>query len=324
MLSVGRPGGPGQWPEGRDSGACALRTRRCCDTVGRQMSRSGSFSACRRAGAPGGCSLHEPVQLRRIKGFVALGVLRHAIAHCLAPLGGQLTDRTPQQRDLVFMAGGAVDQATHGQRHRVVTLGHAIGREAHLGRRGLTGQLAGSLDDAGRVANGGRPGRHRLGDDRAGADAGPCPDREAAQHAGIGADDHARAQGRMALGALGQRGATQSHALVDGAALTDFGHLADDDAHAVVDEDPAADARPRVDLDAGQKAAPVRQPTRQPLVAMVPQPVRAAVEHQRMQAGVARQHLPGGTGCRVAFEDQGDVFAQALEHGVSREIGAPV
>jgi hypothetical protein len=35
----------------------------------------------------------------------------------------------------------------------------------------------------------------------------------------------------MALGALGERGAAERHALVDGAVVADLGGLADDDAH---------------------------------------------------------------------------------------------
>jgi hypothetical protein len=39
-------------------------------------------------------------------------------------------------------------------------------------------------------------------------------------------------------------------ALVDGAVVADFGRLADDDAHAVVDEDAPANLHSRMNLDA--------------------------------------------------------------------------
>ncbi len=43
--------------------------------------------------------------------------------------------------------------------------------------------------------------------------------------------------------------------------------------------------------------------------------VRPAMHHHRMQARITGQHLPGRAGGGVAFEDAGDVFAKALEHG---------
>lgn len=54
---------------------------------------------------------HQLVQLLGLETFLALRVGRHAVA--LACLG-ELLDRLPQQRDLVFLARGAVDQAAHG------------------------------------------------------------------------------------------------------------------------------------------------------------------------------------------------------------------
>ena len=61
-------------------------------------------------------------------------------------------------------------------------------------------------------------------------------------------------QGRVALLAVGA-GAAEGHALGEAAVVADHRGLADDDAHAVVDEQPLADAGAGVDLDAGEEAA---------------------------------------------------------------------
>ena len=47
----------------------------------------------------------------------------------------------------------------------------------------------------------------------------------------------------------------ERHALIDRAAVADFGGLADHDAHAVIDEDAFADLRARMDLDPVKKRA---------------------------------------------------------------------
>ena len=46
--------------------------------------------------------------------------------------------------------------------------------------------------------------------------------------------------------------------MVEGAIISDFGGFADNHAHAVVDEETAADYRPGMDLDAGEKTAAMR------------------------------------------------------------------
>ena len=52
-------------------------------------------------------------------------------------------------------------------------------------------------------------------------------------------------------------GAAQSHAVVDQAVVADLGSLADDDAHAVVHHQAAADLRAGMDLDPRPEAAPL-------------------------------------------------------------------
>jgi hypothetical protein len=147
------------------------------------------------------------------------------------------------------------------------------------------------------------------------ADRRVVADLEAAQHLGAGAHHHVAAQRRMALGALGQRGAAQRHALVDGAALADDGGLADHHAHAVIDEHPLGDGRARMDLDAGQPARELRHEAAQPAQVAHPEPVCEPVQDQRMQARIQGQDLPCAARRGVAVEDALDVGAEALEHG---------
>jgi hypothetical protein len=39
------------------------------------------------------------------------------------------------------------------------------------------------------------------------------------------------------------------------------------------------------------------------------------MQSQRMEARIAGQHLPGGTGGRIAIENAGNIFTQTGEHG---------
>jgi len=96
--------------------------------------------------------------------------------------------------------------------------------------------------------------------------------------------------------------------------VADHGRLADDDAHAVVDEDALADDGAGVDLDAGEPAADVRDEAPQPLEAMVPAPVRRALQPDRMQTRITGDDLPGAACRRVAVEDALDIGAQAVKH----------
>ena len=118
----------------------------------------------------------------------------------------------------------------------------------------------------------------------------------------------------MALGALVQRGTAQRHALVDGAAVADLGGLAHHHAHGVVEEHALANLGAGVDLDAGEPAREVRDEAPQPLQAVVPAPVRGAVQPDRMQARITGDHLPRAARGRIAVEDALDIGAQAGEH----------
>ena len=244
------------------------------------------------------------------------GILGHTVlARQFARTRRQLLDGLPQHGDLVLLAGGVVDQALHGLRHRVVALRDAVGREAHPGRGLFTRGVDLGLDDACRIAHRGGARRHRLHDHGARADTRPVAHHKTAQHLRVGTDDHALAQRGMAFGALGQRGAAQRHALVDGAVVADLGGFAHHHTHAMVDEDPAADGGAGMDLDAREKTRHLGGEAPQPVQVHAPEGMGPAVHDDGMETRITGHHLPGGPRGGVTLEDAGDVFSGAFEHG---------
>src|SRR4029450_5217131 len=106
-------------------------------------------------------------------------------------------------------------------------------------------------------------------DDRARADPAAVADLEGADDLGAGADNDVVAQGRMAFLALQARPA-EGHALQQRDVLTDLGGLADDDPHAVIDEEAGAELRGWMDLDARDEPRDVRQEARRDRPAPAP------------------------------------------------------
>ena len=92
--------------------------------------------------------------------------------------------------------------------------------------------------------------------------------------------------------------AAQGDTVVDGAVITDFGGLAKNHAHAVVDEQAAADLGAGMDLDAGMVAAALADPSGQEKVLVFKQPVCDAMVYQDMKSRVQqydfRQAAGGG------------------------------
>ena len=95
-------------------------------------------------------------------------------------------------------------------------------------------------DDPPRHADDRRVGRHVGDDDRAGPDPRALADVDGADQLGVRADDDAIVEGRVAL-LVEPAGAAEGDALVEHDVVADLGRLADDDAHAVIDEQPFAD-----------------------------------------------------------------------------------
>src|SRR6185437_6530193 len=145
-----------------------------------------------------------------------------------------------------------------------------------------------------------------------GADAGAVADGDRSQYLGAGADDHAVAEGRVAL-ALLERGAAQGHALIKGHLVADLGRLADHHPHAMVDEEAAADGGAGMDLDAGQDPAEMRQETAGQEPIATPEPVSQAIKDEGVQAGIAKHDLGTRTGRGVPCQNAVNVVAELLE-----------
>src|SRR4029079_7192180 len=93
--------------------------------------------------------------------------------------------------------------------------------------------------------------------------------------------------------------------------------LADYDAHAVVDEDPAPHLGGGVNLDAGQEARQGRDEPGRRRPAAAPEPVGHAVKGQRMHARVRDEHLEARAGGRIPLPHGGGVAAYRVEHQAS-------
>lgn len=130
-------------------------------------------------------------------------------------------------------------------------------------------------------------GRDIVDHDRAAADLGVGADGDAAEHRRTHAHGHPVLDGGMTLTCL-LTGAAERDALIEHDVIADDGGLADDDTAAVVYEEAAAYLGGRMDLDAGGETRELREPTRETLHVMLPQPVLPAMVPYRMQAGIGQ------------------------------------
>src|SRR5207244_5818553 len=133
----------------------------------------------------------------------------------------------------------------------------------------------------------GRGGAYRHG---APTDAPVGADADGAGDLGPRADHHVVAEGRVALLTLEAR-PRQAHALVERHVFPDLGRLADDDAHAMVDEEPRTEPSRRVDLDARQEPREVGEDAGRGYPAGAPEAVGDAMEREGVDARVAEQRL---------------------------------
>ena len=102
--------------------------------------------------------------------------------------------------------------------------------------------------------------------------------------------------------------------MIDKAVIADLGGFADDYAHAVVDDEAAADLRAGVDLDAGSVAADLRDHTCKEHEIMLIAPVRAAMIEHGLHAGIQQQDLKRTFCRRVARKICIYGFKQFIEH----------
>ena len=154
----------------------------------------------------------------------------------------------------MFLTRSRVDQAAQRLANRIFLQRDTVGTEFGLGLRYICALARLAGDDAGRNAHRRGARGHGFDDNGVAADLRAVTHQKAAQHLGTSAHHHIFAQRGVTFGALVQRSATQRHAMVDGAAVADFGCFANDHSHPVVKEHPFADHGARMDLDPREPA----------------------------------------------------------------------
>src|SRR5882672_8565870 len=201
--------------------------------------------------------------------------------------------------------GAVPDQLVHGLRHRVVEILHyRVSGEAPVRRRLR-------LDNARGYADRGRARRHFLHHYRIGANARALADQDRAENFRPGPHHHAFAEGGMAF-ALVPRRAAERDAVIERAVIADLRRLADDYAHAMVDEKTPPDRSAGMNLDAGQPARQMGNEPRQPSQPHAPQEMGQAVRQRGVKPGVASNYFPSVPGSRVTVEHDRDFFLQAV------------
>ena len=169
--------------------------------------------------------------------------------------------------------------------------------------------------DLGWDPRGNRHRRHILGDHGIGTHRDAMAKGHIAQHLGAGADRDAVAQRGMAFDPV-QGTTTEGGPVIHHHVITHLSGLADDDAHAVVDEEALADLGSGVDLHAGRRPGGLRQqPGRQPGTGG-PQAVREPVHPNRVQARRGQRHLDAAAR-RWVTRDRGVEVATDLARGAS-------
>jgi hypothetical protein len=260
---------------------------------------------------------HQVAQLLRIKALaISAGVVRwHAVGGRLAC--GKFFDDLPQLGNLLVLAAGAADQAAQHLADRVIVLRDAVGAEFFV-LRGHVGTLARFRGQyACRYANSRGTRGHGFDDHGIAANFGTIAHHKAAEHFGACAHHHVFAQRGVALSAFVERGAAEGNALVNCATIADLCGFADYGAHGVVKKYALAQHSTGVNLNARDKARQVRDKTPQPFEPVRPAPVRGAVQHHGVQAGVAGDHLPSGARSGVAVKDALDIGADSGKHATS-------
>ena len=142
-----------------------------------------------------------------------------------------------------------------------------------------------------------------LHDDGVRPDLSAGSDREGAEDLGARAYHDAFFQRRMALCSLGKRRSAQRHPVVDRAVVAHFRRLADHDAHAVVDEDAAADLCARMNFNAGEEAPDVGDPAGEAFPTLKQTPVRRAMDHHRMKPRIGKDDFKRAVRSRILFPD---------------------
>src|SRR6267378_2847137 len=223
------------------------------------------------------------------------------------------------QLDTLIHLDAVIEQALHRLGQWVILrLGsHGVGGESQFRRLLLAGLILLVENDPRRGSHRGRAGGNVFHDHGVRTDFRALSDDDGPEHLRPRTDDDPLPERRVAL-AFVPRSPAERHAVVQSAVVAQLCGLADHHPHAVVDEHAAADFRARMNLDAGEKTRDVRHEAGEPAHPNAPQPVRQAMNQERVKTGIAGEDFPGRTRRRVAFEYAGYVFANSGKHRDSR------
>jgi hypothetical protein len=100
--------------------------------------------------------------------------------------------------------------------------------------------------------------------------------------------------------------------------ITDLGSLADYNSHAVIDEQPLADFRARVNLDTGEKTTDLGYHARNQRYAKIPKEVSETVHPYSLKACV-EEHLQIACG-RVISINRPDIFEESIDDACQRGL----
>ena len=194
--------------------------------------------------------------------------------------------------------GEIVDQLTLGIGQRsVLEVADADARSNHT---------AWHADDRGMIGN-------RMNDDGSRADLGMVANQNVAQDFRAGSDDHIVADGGMPLAFL-FAGSAQRHALIEQHVVADFGSLANDDAHSVIDKAAPSDGGAGMDFNAGQGAIKLRDDAGEQRKAGRVKLMGGAMQEDGMEAGVTEKDLDRALGRGVSAKNGLDLFPDGSKH----------
>src|SRR5581483_8642585 len=234
-----------------------------------------------------------------------LGAVGNAMIQTLMLL--QAADEPLQLFVMLLQELQPLAQLTDGGVLRVYAVDDVVHHLTAGRGRVIADALSVAPDDTARNATDRTVGRNVLVDDGVGPDPAVVSDGDGAEDFGAHADQDPIADGGVALDFL-QAGASERHLMVHQHVVADHRRLSDDDPHPVINEEAPSNGRARMNLDARKEGAELRDPARQQLTAMLPQPVGEPMGPEGVQAGV-EQRFPGVARGRVFGQDGMYIFA---------------
>jgi hypothetical protein len=144
------------------------------------------------------------------------------------------------------------------------------------------------------------------------ADTNIVANADGADDACSGANRHSLTEGWVAFRSP-RTGSTKRHALIQVAILPEHRSLANDNTHAVIDEQALPYSRTRVDLDAGKRSSDVRDESRNDGNPLLFESMRNSIELKRVKSGIGENHLERATRGRIPPERGADVTPNGCE-----------